>query len=55
MAENEVKEVKEETAKDEQYNKKFKGIFQIAEVRMLFYVIPVAAILLVVALLLKIN
>lgn len=45
---------KKEEAKNET-NKGAKGLLQIAEVKMLLYVIPVALVLLVVALLLSGN
>jgi hypothetical protein len=51
MAADEVKKEVEDTKKSAT-NDKFKGLLEIAEVRMLVYVIPVALVLLVVALLL---
>lgn len=51
MATEEVKKDVEET-QETATNSKYKGLMAIAEVRMLVYVIPVALVLLVVALLL---
>lgn len=48
-------EVKNEKTETTEPKSKAKGLLQIAEVKMLLYVIPVALILLVVALLLKQN
>ena len=45
----------EKKVEEKSTEKKKKGLLEIAEVRMLLYVIPVALILLVVALLLKSN
>ena len=48
-------EVEKKATETPEPKSKGKGLLQIAEVRMLLYVIPVALILLVVALLLKSN
>ena len=46
-------EVEKENKESTEPKGKGKGLMQIAEVKMLFYVIPVALVLLVIALLLK--
>lgn len=45
----------EKKATETESKPKGKGLLQVAEVRMLLYVIPVALIMLVIALLLKTN